>query len=93
MSKVAVVVLTRGYTNLHQYDSLIKRNISIAKNIGIENPIDIVIFHEGNIMPQHQQYIAKFTPSLKLIFTCIKEHAFKEEKKKFKCMNQLVNLV
>lgn len=82
MSKVAVVVLTRGYTNIHQYDSLIKRNISIAKNIGVGvPPIDIVIFHEGNITPEHQQYIAKFTPSLKLIFTCIKEHAFKEEKK------------
>lgn len=78
---VAVAVLTRGYSNIKQYSTLIKRNISIAKNLNFTPQVDILIFHEGNITSEHQEYISKFTPSLKLIFTCIKEHAFKEEKK------------
>jgi len=81
MATIAIAVLTRGYANIAQYNTLIRRNMSIVKNLGPLKDTDILIFHEGNILPQHQEYIAKFTPSLNLIFTCIKEHAFKEEKK------------
>ena len=81
MEKIAVVVLTRGYQDVEKYKTLIRRNISIAKNLGVLKEMDIVIFHEGNILAQHQEYISKFTPTLNLIFKCIKEHAFKEEKK------------
>jgi len=78
----AIAVLTRGYQNLQQYNTLIQRNISIAKNIGnILNSIDILIFHEGNILDTHQQYISKGTPLLNLKFICIKEHAFNDDKK------------
>lgn len=78
---IAVVVLTRGYNNIQKYNTLIRRNISIAKNLAPLNKVDILIFHEGNILPLHQLYIKKFTPTLNLKFICIKEHAFKEEKK------------
>jgi len=80
IKKIAVGVLTRGYTNIQKYSSLIKRNISIANHLGFLN-IDILIFHEGNILPIHQEYIMKFTPKLQLKFICIKEHAFKDDKK------------
>jgi hypothetical protein len=81
ISEMAVVVLTRGYQNLQQYNTLIKRNISINKNLGSLKGIDIVIFHEGNILEPHQKYIQQYTPELNLKFICIKEHAFKDEKK------------
>ena len=81
MATIAVVVLTRGYQDFRKYNTLIRRNISIAKNLGALKDTDILIFHEGNILPQHQEYIAKFTPTLNLIFKCIKEHAFKDEKR------------
>jgi hypothetical protein len=81
MPKMAVAVLTRGYQNLQEYSTLIKRNTSIYNNLGSLQGIEMLIFHEGNILESHQQYIAKFTPSLNFKFICIKEHAFKEEKK------------
>jgi hypothetical protein len=80
VSKKAIVVLTRGYTDLRQYNTLIKRNLSIATNIESYKDIDVVIFHEGNILDEHQEYIIKFTPQMNLKFICIKEHAFKGEK-------------
>ena len=81
--KNAIVVLTRGYTNILQYKTLINRNISISKNLNLleKETIDILIFHEGNILQHHQLYISRFTPNLKLFFINIKEHAFKQEKK------------
>jgi hypothetical protein len=33
--KIAVTVLTRGYQNLYQYNTLIKRNVYIENNIKI----------------------------------------------------------
>uniref|UniRef100_A0A6C0D884 Uncharacterized protein n=1 Tax=viral metagenome TaxID=1070528 RepID=A0A6C0D884_9ZZZZ len=81
-NKTAVVVLTRGYNNLQQYNTLIQRNISIVKKMGnMFNKIDILIFHEGNILVSHQQFISKFTPLLNIKFIYIKEHAFKDDKK------------
>jgi hypothetical protein len=67
MSISAVVILTRGYRELFKYNDLIKRNVSISKNL-INKNIDIVIFHEGNITKNQQIYISKFTPELKIIF-------------------------
>jgi len=81
--KNAIVVLTRGYTNILQYKTLINRNISISKNLNLveQETIDILIFHEGNILQHHQLYISRFTPNLKLFFINIKEYAFKQDKK------------
>uniref|UniRef100_A0A6C0B097 Uncharacterized protein n=1 Tax=viral metagenome TaxID=1070528 RepID=A0A6C0B097_9ZZZZ len=79
--KSAIVVLTRGYATITNYHILIKRNLAIAKCIGSMKEMDILIFHEGNITPSHQKHISSFTPQLQLFFICIKEHAFKDEKK------------
>ncbi len=75
--KNAVVVLTRGYDNLEKYDSLIKRNEAIftkfyskLKNVYF----DIIIFHEGNILIEHQKYIQSKTPDLPLKFINITFH-------------------
>jgi len=84
MSNIAVAVLTRGYQDIRKYNTLVKRNISIAKNLGDFKNADVLIFHEGNILPHHQEYISKFTPNLNLVFKCIKEYAFKDEKKSIK---------
>ena len=58
--KNAVVALTRGYpNNLELYNTLIKRNNSIHKRINKlrKEPVDIVLFHEGNISKFDQNYI------------------------------------
>ena len=79
--KKTVVVLTRGYDDINKYRQLIKRNKSILKNL-YDVSIDIIIFHEGNINIQHQEYIQSQTPLLKIIFVNLKEknNAFKTEK-------------
>ena len=79
INKLAIVVLTRGYTDIKKYEMLIQRNIAIDKNL-TNKSVDILIFHEGNILEPHQQYICKFTPRLNIQFICIKEYAFKNEK-------------
>lgn len=58
----AIIVLTRGYKNLDGYDRLLKRNASIEKFFGNKYPL--VIFHEGNIHEEHQEYIKSKNPSL-----------------------------
>jgi hypothetical protein len=75
--KSCVAVLTRGYRDIHRYDSLIKRNQHIANNL--KGEVDILIFHEGNIHVGQQIYIQKKTPNL-LRFIDISEYAFKAEK-------------
>ena len=86
--KIALVVLTRGYTNLQQYNTLIQRNSSIAKYSNDKNrSIDNLIFHEGNILEEHQKYISSFTPHLNLKFICISEKAFNNDKKHIKIYN------
>ena len=75
MVKSAIVVLTRGYINMHDYKDLVTRNINISKNLN-NKEIEILIFHEGNIIEMHQKFISKFTPLLKLIFIDISEKAF-----------------
>ena len=67
ITTTAVVILTRGYKELSKYNDLIKRNVSISKNL-INKNIDIIIFHEGNITENQQIYISKFTPELNIIF-------------------------
>lgn len=81
--KNAVILLTRGYTNIKRYDMLINRNKSIEKNL-IDKSIDILIFNENNITNEHQNYIKKMTPNLNIIFINILEKAFLNEKKNIK---------
>ena len=76
--KQAIVVLTRGYSNPKDYQTLVRRNRHIELCLQDKN-IDILIFHEGNIF--HQVEIQRATPSIKLIFINIKKDnlAFKKE--------------
>ena len=67
MSKNAIVVLTRGYDNLNEYNDIIERNISIYENL-INKSIPIIIFHEGNILLSHQEFIKEHTPLLLITF-------------------------
>lgn len=58
--KIAIFALTRGYPkNRSKYDSLLQRNDAIYECINKEReePADVILFHEGNISEQDQQYI------------------------------------
>jgi hypothetical protein len=56
----AIVCLTRGYTDLRGYDALIERNRSIYQVINRHRArqYPVIVFHEGNLSPGHQSYIA-----------------------------------
>ena len=60
--KTAVFCLTRGYHDQNMYARLIARNNSIRQFVGTIS--DIILFHEGNISHEHQQYIESQTPDL-----------------------------
>ncbi len=58
--KIVIFALTRGYpSNKSKYDSLIERNYSIYEHINSKrgNPTDMILFHEGNISIEDQEYI------------------------------------
>lgn len=76
-----IAVLTRGYTHLHEYTTLIERNQAIQRHL-VDKTIPLLIFHEGNILEQQQQHIQRATPFLDLRFTNIRIHnrAFRTEK-------------
>uniref|UniRef100_A0AB39J754 Uncharacterized protein n=1 Tax=Florenciella sp. virus SA2 TaxID=3240092 RepID=A0AB39J754_9VIRU len=67
----AIVVLTRGYSNIIQYNQLIERN-KILEDTIISNT-DYIIFHEGNIPVEHQTYISNKTPGLDLQFVNVEK--------------------
>lgn len=73
-NKIAVAVLTKGYQNVRDYQMLIDRNNSIFDKMvnGSKYDFDIIIFHEGNITVEHQQYISSQS-KLPLIFRDVKE--------------------
>jgi len=78
--KKCIVVLTRGYNEPLYYFSLIKRNISIQKNLTTKD-IPLIIFNEGNISLQHQLYIKSFTPELQINFiNVVGDFAFRKSK-------------
>ena len=78
MKKVAISVLTKGYGNNNQYDTLITRNNLIYDNIIIKSTLqfDMVIFHEGNITTEQQEYISKNSKAT-LLFRDVKQCASK----------------
>lgn len=71
--KNAIVCLTRGYHNLRQYSNLIERNKAIKEFINKDNQYPLVIFHEGNIPEDHQDYITHFSEGQTIIFKDISE--------------------
>jgi len=60
----ACFCLTRGYANPIMYSRLIARNKSIVERF--DSTIDIILFHEGNIIPDHQAFVASQTPGASL---------------------------
>jgi len=64
--KNVIVCLSKGYSSHHGYDELIKRNVLINEYIGNKYPL--LVFNEGNIPPEHQEYIKNYTPSLDISF-------------------------
>jgi hypothetical protein len=78
MKKVAISVLTKGYDNNNQYNTLITRNNLIYDNIITKSTLqfDMVIFHEGNITAEQQEYISKNSKAT-LLFRDVKQCASK----------------
>ena len=60
----AVVALVRGYKELDKYDDLLRRNSGIFKHINskLAYPLKLILFHEGNISTDHQNYILSNSP-------------------------------
>src|SRR5688572_18984280 len=52
-----IACLTRGYTELEQYNALVQRNKAIAEHINKGRKTVLVIFHEGNITDEQMNYI------------------------------------
>lgn len=75
----AIVVLTRGYAELWKYKQLMDRNTAIWKQLFKNDDYtayDILIFHEGNILPHHQVWIQSATPKLPLQFRQVTPRSF-----------------
>lgn len=68
--KCAIVVLTKGYDNNEKYNQLIERNVSIYDKLYKYNPnlYDVIVYHEGNITLEQQQYIQRKTSNMPIIF-------------------------
>lgn len=74
-NKNAIVVLTKGYITNEKYNMLINRNNLIYDkfySLVDPNNYDVIIFHEGNITKEQQEYIQSKTPKVPLIFTYVK---------------------
>jgi hypothetical protein len=68
--KHSIVCLTRGYNSKEKYDSLIIRNARIYEHINskLRNQYPLIIFHEGNINEEHQEYIRDSSLGQTVIF-------------------------
>ena len=72
----AIVVLTRGYSKKEEYSKLIKRNKKLERYYN--KNISYIIFHEGNISENHQEYIQLHT-IIPLIFVNVSK-SFRTDK-------------
>ena len=63
----AIVGLIRGHTDPKRYSNLLRRNRLLRVNVLPQNKRDVIIFHEGNIMNQHQEMIAAGIPDIKFV--------------------------
>ena len=52
--KGCVFGLVKGYPHYNGYFKLIKRNSLLKENLLNQYPLDVIIFHEGNIKIEHQ---------------------------------------
>jgi len=69
----AIVCLTRGYSNPNYYQNLINRNRHIYENFNrlLEKQYPLLIFHEGNISSEHQNFILAHEKNEKVFFVDI----------------------
>lgn len=74
-----ICCLTRGYNDVNKYDTLIERNKSLS-NLPWAYKYDHIIFHEGNINTEHQNYISSRT-TLPLRFVNIEQTFMRPAKK------------
>lgn len=82
--KGVIAALIRSFPQTKQYDrTIIRRNKAISQYLywapTVTSSVDIVIFHEGNLSPAHQQYIQDATPELPIKFVDVGE-VFREYK-------------
>jgi len=77
--KCCIAVLTRGYSDINKYSMLISRNKHILQNLNNKS-INMLFFHENNIIEEQQLYIKNQTPELNIIFINILNNSFKKEK-------------
>ena len=84
--KSCIAVLTRGYSTLDEYQTLIQRNQFIYQNLS-DKQVPLLFFHEGNITLEQQYYIQQQTPLLcmKFINICTDKMAFRSEKALVPC--------
>lgn len=59
--RIAIAGLVRGYQNISDYSSLIARNRALKQFVSANERkslnVEFIIFHEGNLPPEHQDYI------------------------------------
>lgn len=70
----AIVLLTKGYPRIEYYQNLVKRNIHIYENFNkhLEQQYPLIIFHEGNIPPDHQSAIIDGSMNQNITFVDIR---------------------
>jgi hypothetical protein len=73
--KNAIVCLARGHSNVNLYNNLLFRNDKIYELINkkVDNKYPLIIFHEGNIIQSHQEYIKSFGNNQNIIFIDISD--------------------
>jgi hypothetical protein len=67
-SNKAIVALTRGYSDVSKYKDLILRNVGIWNTINNDCKYALILFHEGNISDEHQEYIRNNSMGQKIVF-------------------------
>ena len=63
----ALMCLARGRSRPREYAALVSRNVGVAQQRWSAS-YDHYIFHEGNVIPAHQDYLRRHAPTLRLRF-------------------------
>lgn len=63
----AIVGLVKGHENFEDYIPLIRRNRLVQKHFNDKYGYDLILFHEGNILPDHRSKIRCETPEVEFV--------------------------
>lgn len=66
--KGAIVALVKGGHDKKEYRDVIRRNKSVRKYIWKCCQMDVIIFHEGDLIQEHQAFIQSHTLDMPIIF-------------------------